>query len=114
MNELVNKRKTSQARSTRVRHKLRSVSNRPRLSINISNRRFSAQLIDDNSSKTICGYTAKISSSLGEQAIEVGRELGKLAVSNKVQAVALDRGSRAYGRRIDNFAKAAREAGLEF
>ncbi|MCA9349814.1 50S ribosomal protein L18 [Candidatus Saccharibacteria bacterium] len=114
MNELVNKRITSQARSTRVRHKLRNISTRIRLSVNISNKRFSAQLIDDQNSKTICGYTAKSEKSIGDQATEVGREIARLASSNKIKIVALDRGSRAYGRRIDNFAKAAREAGLEF
>jgi large subunit ribosomal protein L18 len=103
-------------RAIRVRKKLRSKSDRARLSIFVSNKHIYAQIIDDSQGITVAAVSdrdVKVGKN-AEIAQSVGEKIAKLALDKGVTQVALDRGSRKYHGRIKTLADAARSAGLEF
>lgn len=117
MNYLVHKRENSSRRANRVRSVVRGTSQRPRLSVNVSNLHLTAQIIDDSSGRTVAYATTvgqKIEGSKTAQAEWVGSEIAKKAKKAKITKVVFDRGSRKYHGRIKNLADAARTGGLEF
>ena len=101
-------------RKNRVRAKVGGTAERPRLSVCISNRNITAQLIDDVTGTTLA-YASSIKSSgtLTDMATKVGSELAE-AKKAKIKAVVFDRGGRRYAGRLKALAEAAREKGLEF
>lgn len=104
-------------RKLRVRARVVGTTQRPRLSVHISNRHISAQLIDDSQHKTLASVTtttAKLNGSLSQKAAWVGSEIAKKAVQVKIKLVVLDRGGRQYKARLQALADAARKEGLEF
>jgi large subunit ribosomal protein L18 len=117
MNRLALKRKNAARRSYRVRTVLRSVPDRPRLSVNISNLHVTAQIIDDAVGKTLA-YASTVGKDMPgtktERAAAIGKEIATKAKKKKVGEVACDRGRRRYHGRIQALAEAARKEGLEF
>ncbi len=105
-------------RKRRVRAKIVGRSDRPRLSVHISNKHVVAQIIDDATSKTLAYSTTvgetKLTGTMVERAAWVGAEIAKKAKTAKVKTVVLDRGSKLYHGRVKALADAARENGLEF
>lgn len=115
MNRLDSKRNNQSRRKNRVRTTLQAVSTRPRLSVFISNRNISAQIIDDTDSKTLVTVSSAgmaYKGNLTEKAVQIGKEIAKQAKAKKVKAVTLDRGPKLYHGRIKALADAAREEGL--
>lgn len=115
---LSTKKQHQHLRSQRVRSHIKRVSERPRLSVNISNRHIIAQIIDDSQQKTLAyattvGSNSKTTKSLTDQAREIGIEISKQAKAAKITKVTFDRGSRMYHGRIKSLADAARSEGLE-
>jgi large subunit ribosomal protein L18 len=113
------KRKVSNAtqRATRTRSSIHGTADRPRLSVHVSNRHMSAQIINDDTSKTLVAVTTVGDSSkdnLTVQAAKIGAELAKKAKSSKISRVVFDRGSKQYHGRVKALADSARENGLEF
>lgn len=105
-------------RKVRVRSLVKGTADRPRLSVSISNRHVTAQIINDEEQKTIV-YASTVGKkfkddNLTNQAIVVGTDLAKKAKAAKVTKVVFDRGSRLYHGRVKALADAAREGGLEF
>lgn len=118
MNKLAHKVQNSLLRKSRVRARVSGDGARPRLSVFVSNRHVTAQVIDDDTSKTIA-YVSTVGAkaakgSMTERAAWVGEEIAKKAKAAKVKAVVFDRGSRIYHGRVKALADAARNAGLEF
>jgi len=77
----------------------------------------SAQIINDDESKTICAATtagSKLTGTMTEKAVVIGKEIAKKAKTSKVTQVVFDRGSKKYHGRIKALADAARAEGLEF
>jgi len=104
-------------RAGRVRSIVRGTEQRPRLSVNVSARHISAQVIDDTTHRTLAAATtigSKQTGTMTEKAAWVGGEIAKKAKAAKVKAVAFDRGSKLYHGRVKALADAAREQGLEF
>ena len=105
-------------RQIRVRSKIRGTQDMPRLSVFKSNRFMYAQLIDDETGKTIIGVSEKhIKEALGgkiAKAKALGILLAKKAIDKKIKKVVFDRGSYSYHGRVSEIAKGAREGGLEF
>jgi len=104
-------------RHGRVRSKISGSSDRPRLAVFRAQQHIYAQLIDDNSGKTLAqasdlGLKAKGTKS--ELAAQVGSMIAKKAEGLSVKRVVFDRGGFKYHGRIKALADAARAAGLEF
>jgi large subunit ribosomal protein L18 len=105
-------------RRRRVRAKIRGSAERPRISVFRSNRGLFAQLIDDDSGRTLASvrWTEPDVQSLGrmEQAKRLGELLAQRASEAGVQEAVFDRGGYQYHGRVQALAEAAREAGLRF
>jgi large subunit ribosomal protein L18 len=104
-------------RRRRTRAKISGVLARPRLSVHISNRHITAQLIDDEAGKTLASvatvHAPATKGTLTERATWVGDKIAELATKKKIKAVVFDRGSRIYHGRLHALAEAARAKGLE-
>ena len=105
-------------RAKRTRKVIATTSDRPRLSVSISNRHVIAQIVDDTMSKTLVYITTvgmKVDGmTMTEKAQKVGAEVAKKAKTAKITKVVFDRGSKQYHGRIKALADSAREGGLEF
>jgi large subunit ribosomal protein L18 len=104
-------------RKHRVRAVVSGTPERPRLSVHVSNRHITAQIIDDTKGITLAYVTTvgqKQSGPMVDQAAWVGKEIAGKAKAAKVTAVAFDRGHKLYHGRVAQLADAARNAGLEF
>jgi large subunit ribosomal protein L18 len=105
-------------RKQRVRSVVHGTTERPRLTVHISSRHITAQLVDDAKQQTLAHVTTvsrkDTTGTLTEQAAWVGGEIAAKAKVVKVKRVVFDRGSRLYHGRIKALADAARENGLEF
>ena len=112
------KRQARIRRHRRVRGKIAGTAERPRLAVFRSNRGIFAQLIDDDSGRTLAaaGWNSlgKVSGSKVDQAGEVGKALGKAAKAAGVKTCVFDRGGYLYHGRVKALAEGAREEGLEF
>lgn len=117
MSRLISKLNNSLRRQNRVRKVVRGTTERPRLSVHISNRHISAQIIDDSTHTTLVAASTVTLSATGtmtEQAVLVGTDIAKKAKAKKIKLVAFDRGPKLYHGRIKALADAARKEGLEF
>ena len=104
-------------RKARVRAKVSGTAERPRLSVTISNKHVSAQIINDVKQATLVASTTvgtKQTGNITEQAAIIGAEIAKKAKKAKINAVVFDRNGRKYAGRLSAFADAARKEGLEF
>jgi large subunit ribosomal protein L18 len=106
-------------RHRRVRSKLRGTAERPRLVVFRSNKGISAQLVDDDSGRTVvsAGWMHLAKSFKGdktEQAAEVGKLLAGSAKKAGIESVVFDRGGYLYHGRVKALADGAREGGLQF
>jgi len=117
VNNLAKKLLNRELRSKRVRAKITGTAERPRLTVTISNKHVSAQLIDDVAQKTIASATTvgtKQTGTLAEQAAVVGTDIAKKAKKSKITAIVFDRNGRQYAQRLASLADAARKEGLVF
>jgi large subunit ribosomal protein L18 len=111
-------------RHGRVRTGVSGTAARPRLAVSRSNRHISAQLIDDDSGRTLAAASSvepDLRASLGKAgggnvsgAESVGRLLGTRAKAAGITKVVFDRGGFVYHGRVAHLADAARAEGLEF
>ena len=106
-------------RHRRVRGKITGTAGRPRLVVFRSNRGIFAQLVDDESGKTLAGasWTVLPKSFKGDkssQAREVGKTLAAAARKAGIETVVFDRGGYLYHGRVKALADGAREGGLNF
>ena len=105
-------------RRRRVRAKITGTADRPRISVFRSNRGVFAQLIDDDSGRTLAAvnWTEDELKSLKrmEQASKAGQLLAERAKAAGVETAVFDRGGYQYHGNIKALADAARENGLEF
>ena len=106
-------------RKTRIRKKIRQVTDKPRLSVFRSNKYCYVQIID-KSGNTILGMSEKTLAGKGkeklkpiESAKQLGVEIAKIAAQKKIKDVVFDKGRFAYHGRIKAIAEGAREGGLK-
>ena len=105
-------------RHRRIRGKVSGTAERPRLVVFRSNKGISAQLIDDDSGKTLAGASwvglKSFSGNKTDQAAEVGKNLAAAAKAAGVETCVFDRGGYLYHGRVKALAEGAREGGLKF
>lgn len=104
-------------RHARIRTKVSGTSDLPRLCVFRSNANIYAQIIDDETGKTLVSTSSlnlKLKKNDIETATKVGEEIAKLAKSAKIKEVVFDRGGYKYHGRVKALAEAARDAGLKF
>lgn len=117
MADLQKKLLNRRLRKNRVRARVNGTADRPRLTVFISNKHVSAQIIDDTKGITIVSATTvgtKLAGSMTELAAKVGSDIAKKAKKAKINAVVSDRNGRQYAGRLSALADAARKEGLEF
>ena len=77
-----------------------------------------AQLIDDEASKTIAYATTvgnkAAKGTMTEKATIIGADIATKAKAAKIKNIVFDRGGKLYHGRVAALADAARKAGLEF
>lgn len=103
-------------RHARIRARVVGTEARPRLAVFRSNRFIYAQLINDESGKTIISADSRTAKAKGghERAKEVGSMIGAKAKEKGITQVTFDRGGFQYQGMIAALADGAREAGLTF
>ena len=108
-------------RRRRVRTSLRArAAGKPRLSVHRSGRHIYAQVIDDESGKTIASASTLDKDLKGktgatrDSATNVGKTLAERAKKAGVSKVVFDRGGFLFHGRVKALADAARDGGLEF
>ncbi len=105
-------------RRRRVRAKVHGTAERPRVSVFRSNRGIFAQLVDDDSGRTLASvnWTESDLRSLKpmEQATRAGKLLAERAKAAGVESAVFDRGGYRYHGRVQALAEGAREGGLNF
>jgi large subunit ribosomal protein L18 len=118
MNRVAHKLQNFARRKHRVRAVVSGTTERPRLSVHVSNMHVSAQLIDDTKHETIAQVSTvgqkAATGTMTERAAWIGTEIAKKAKAKKIKSVVFDRGGRLYHGRIKALADAARAGGLEF
>lgn len=105
----------------RIRHKVRGTGSRPRLSVFKSGRHIYAQVVDDETGRTLAHASSLDAPARGEKtggnvatATRVGTLVAERAKEHGVAKVVFDRGGYIYHGKIKALAEAARQAGLEF
>ena len=103
-------------RRRRVRAKVHGTAERPRISVFRSNRGIFAQLVDDDSGRTIAAvnWTESDLRTLKpmEQAARAGALLAERAKAAGIESAVFDRGGYQYHGRVRALADGAREGGL--
>jgi large subunit ribosomal protein L18 len=121
-NRLIKNSQLKRKRTMRVRRKLRGSTQRPRLCVVKSNLHLEAQIIDDETGKTIVSLNTKTKSvkeagfaRKGKQAAAyIGKQLAVMAKEKNIEKVIFDRGRFKYHGVLAALADAAREEGLQF
>jgi len=112
-------RQARERRHRRIRGKVAGTAERPRLAVFRSNKGIFAQLVDDQSGRTIAGASwlgveKSFEGTKTEQAAEVGKALAAAAKKAGIESVVFDRGGYLYHGRVKALADGAREGGLTF
>jgi large subunit ribosomal protein L18 len=113
------KRQARLRRHRRVRGKVSGTAERPRLVVFRSNRGIFAQLVDDESGRTLASASWNALPGAAprgktEQAAEVGKALAGTAKKAGIERCVFDRGGYLFHGRVKALAEGAREGGLQF
>ena len=104
----------------RVRKNIFGVASKPRLSVYRSNKEIYAQLIDDNSGKTLASASSREKEVAGANGTKteistlVGKRIAEKAKAAGIETVVFDRNGFVYHGRVKALADGAREGGLKF
>jgi large subunit ribosomal protein L18 len=103
-------------RHLRVRKTVQGTAERPRLVVYRSLKHITAQLVDDDTSRTLATVTSvKVGEGKkAEKSLEVGKQIAAIAKDKGISKVVFDRGGYQYHGRVKAVADGAREGGLEF
>jgi len=111
-------------RHRRIRRKIMGTADRPRLVVFRSLKNIEGQIVDDDASRTLVGFSTlapELREFEGESrmprveiAFEAGKRLAEKAKEAGVERVVFDRGGYRYHGRVKAFADGARKGGLEF
>ena len=107
---------------TRIRKRVSGTAERPRLAVHFSGKHVYAQVVDDDSGKTLIAAATTQKSMLGKDkaaanratAEMIGKVIAERALGKKIDKVVFDRGGFQYHGKVKALADAAREGGLKF
>ena len=122
MNASTARRQARAKRQARVRRNILGTQARPRLSVFRSSKHIYAQIIEDETGKTLAAASTVSKDITGdfkfsgnvEAATAVGTAIAKIALDKNIKQVVFDRNGFLYHGRVKALAEAAREAGLTF
>lgn len=114
MGRIEKKNQAKLNRQRRVRNVVRGTTERPRLTVLVSNTAIHAQIIDDSNHKTLVGAKSKAGQANIKGAEAFAKTFAAAAKKAKVSKVVLDRGSRRFHGKLKAFADTLRTEGLEF
>ncbi len=116
MKNLNIKKQKVERRHKKIRAKVFGTEEKPRLAIFKSNKYVYGQLINDDKAETILSLSSmKVKGkTFMERSTETGKEIAKLALAKKIEAIVFDRGGFKYVGRVKAFADGARAGGLKF
>ena len=106
----------------RIRKKVTGTADRPRLCVHFSGKHIYAQVVDDDSGKTLIAAASTQKDVLGKNksasnratAEMIGKAIAERARAKKIDNVVFDRGGFIYHGKVKALADAAREGGLKF
>lgn len=116
-------RKPAQQRiHQRIRKRVSGTAERPRLAVHFSSQHVYAQVIDDESGRTLAAAATTEAAFEGKaknaanraNAEKVGKTIAERARAKKIDNVVFDRGGFLYHGKVKALADAAREGGLKF
>lgn len=111
----VQKRAQKDRRQGRIRATVTGTATRPRLAVFRSLQHISAQVIDDQSGRTlVAAGDRQLTGTKTERARQVGTQLAAAATAAGITAVVFDRGGNRYQGRVQALADGARAGGLQF
>ena len=104
------------ARHARIRAKVHGTALRPRLAVYRSNTTLYAQIINDDTNKTLVASDTRSATGATpkDRALAMATTLAAAAKKEKIEQVVFDRGGFPYQGTIAAFADAMRAAGLTF
>lgn len=109
-------------RHRRIRVKMSGTTERPRLAVRRTDKHIYAQLVDDESGRSL-GMTSTLDPAIkgeltgktkSERSQIVGKRIAEIAKEKGIGKVAFDRGGHIYHGRVKALADSAREGGLDF
>jgi len=105
----------------RIRKSVIGTTETPRLSVYRSNKEIYAQIINDQTGKTLIAASSRDKEVLSEKLIKkvdiaslVGKRVGLLATKAGIKQIRFDRSGYLYHGRVKALADGAREGGLKF
>jgi large subunit ribosomal protein L18 len=106
----------------RIRKRVAGTAERPRLSVHFSGKHVYAQVIDDNSGRTLAAASTAEHSLVAKDkaaankttAEQVGKAIAERLLAKKLERVVFDRGGFLYHGKVKALADAARAGGLKF
>lgn len=105
-----------QKRQRRVRHNITGTLERPRVTVNRSNKHILVQVIDDVAQVTIAAsgdLSIKATGTKLEKARQVAEKIAAALADKNISKVAFDRGSYRYHGRVKMIAEVLREKGIQ-
>lgn len=96
-------------RHKRVRARIKGIADIPRLCVFRSNKYIYAQIVNDETGKTLAFSKEKFS-----KAKKAGKTIAEKCKSLKIEKIVFDRGGYKYHGRVKALADGAREGGLKF
>lgn len=106
-----------QRRQARVRRRVRGSETRPRLCVFRSNKHIYAQVISDDTGRTlVAASTLQVEQGSGNRAAarKVGERIAELCKAQRIDQVVFDRNGFLFHGRVREVAEGARAAGLQF
>lgn len=107
---------SSQNRAGRVRRKIRQISDRPRVSIQKTNRYLSLQLIDDQAGRTVAAVHERTveGKTPQERRVALCAAMAVKLKEAKMTKIVFDRGANRYHGVVAEIAEGLRANGIEF
>ncbi len=114
----ISKKDSRFKRKVRIRKKINGSQDRPRLVVFRSNRHIYAQIVNDETSRTLVAFSSQNLEGESRLNLETSKNVGKMiaekAMNQNIDTVVFDRNGYYYHGRVKALADGAREMGLKF